>query len=303
MLAGSNASAPLLGAHMSIAGGMPRAIDRAKRAGCRVVQVFVKNNTQWRARALPDDEVAEFRAKRAAVGLADAVAHTCYLINLASPEGVVRRQSLDSFVDELKRSARLGLSHLVVHPGSHVGAGESLGICRIAEALDEACERIGEVSTAVALEITAGQGTSLGYRFEHMRDIIGACRYQDRVFVCFDTCHLFAAGYDFRLIEGYRRMIRKFDRTAGLSRLRVIHFNDSKRELGSRVDRHEHIGKGQLGVEAFRWFLNDPRMATIPKIIETPKGLTLREDKRNLRVLRSLVQEEHLATEITESTE
>jgi deoxyribonuclease-4 len=280
----------LLGAHMSIAGGIPLAVDRARKAGCNVLQIFVKNNNQWKARPLSDEEAAEFRARRVGAGLFDAVAHTCYLINLASPGGAVRRKSLDSLADELSLSERLGLSHLVVHPGSHVGAGEARGIERVSRALDETRERTGECAAKIALEVTAGQGTSLGYRFEHLRDIIGGCRRPEGVFVCFDTCHLFASGYDFRSQVDYRRMIEDFDRIVGLSRLRVIHFNDSKRELGSRVDRHQHIGKGEIGPGGFRWFLKDHRMAHVPKILETPKGPTLREDRRNLRVLRSLLK-------------
>jgi len=279
----------LLGAHMSIAGGTPNAIDRARRAGCTVLQIFVKNNNQWKGRPLSDEEVQVFRASRTAAGLLDVVAHTCYLINLASPEGELRRQSIVTFLDELRRATVLGLSRLVVHPGSHGGEGESVGIRRIAEALDEIHERAADTPVSVALEGTAGQGTSVGYRFEHLRDILGGCRWPDRVSICLDTCHLFASGHDFRDPEGYGRMIEAFDRTVGLPKLQVLHCNDSKRELGSRVDRHEHIGRGNIGVEGFRWLMNDPRLARVPKILETPKGLTLRLDKRNLRVLRGLV--------------
>ncbi|RPJ59546.1 MAG: deoxyribonuclease IV [Acidobacteria bacterium] len=279
----------LLGAHMSIAGGTPNAIDRARRAGCSVLQIFVKNNNQWKGKPLSEEEVQVFRANRAASDLADVVAHTCYLINLASPEAELRRQSIDTFLDELRRATLLGLSHLIVHPGSHRGDGESVGVRRIAEALDEIHDRNAETKVTTALEGTAGQGTSVGYRFEHLRDILGACREPDRVAICLDTCHLFTSGHDFRDPEGYDRMIEAFDRTVGLPKLRVLHCNDTKRELGSRVDRHEHIGKGHIGMDGFRWLMNDPRLARVPKILETPKGVTLRLDKRNLRVLRGLV--------------
>ncbi|RPI27121.1 MAG: deoxyribonuclease IV [Acidobacteria bacterium] len=278
----------LLGAHMSIAGGTPHAIDRARKAGCTVVQIFVKNCNQWKAKPLPDEEVEDFRSRRAAARLVDAVAHACYLINLASPEGELRRQSIDTLLEELQRASRLGLSHLVVHPGSHGGDGEAIGVARIAAALNEIHER-GERDARIALEGTAGQGTSMGYRFEHLRDVLAGCRQPGRVAICLDTCHLFASGHDFRDREGYERMIGSFDRTVGLGKLGVLHVNDSKRELASRVDRHEHIGKGCIGIDGFRWFLNDPRMEEVPKILETPKGLTLRLDKHNLRVLRSLV--------------
>jgi deoxyribonuclease IV len=284
-----NVTTPLLGAHMSIAGGTPLAIERARKAGCNVLQIFVKNSNRWKGKPLSDEEVEEFVRKRRAAGLIKVVAHTCYLINLASPEGPLRRQSIDTFLDELHRANRLELGYLVVHPGAHLGAGEATGIERISLALDEACERAGQCGTAIALEGTAGQGTSLGYRFEHLRDILGGCRYTEKVFVCLDSCHLFAAGHDLRLNDGYLETIESFDRVVGLAKLRVLHCNDSKKECGSRVDRHEHIGKGRMGVDAFRWILNDPRLADVPKIIETPKGLTLREDKRNLRLLRSLV--------------
>ncbi len=279
----------LLGAHMSIAGGTPNAINRARRAGCTVLQIFVKNSNQWKGKPLSEEEVHTFRANRASAGLVDVVAHTCYLINLASPEGELRRQSIDTFLEELRRTTLLGLSHLVVHPGSHGGEGESVGIRRIAEALNEIHERAAGTPVSVALEGTAGQGTSVGYRFEHLRDILAGCRRPERVSICLDTCHLFASGHDFRDPDGYARMIEAFDRTVGLAKLRVLHCNDSKRELGSRIDRHEHIGKGKIGIEGFRWLMNDPELVRVPKILETPKGLTLRLDKRNLRVLRSLV--------------
>jgi len=280
----------LLGAHMSIAGGTPNAIDRAHRAGCTVLQIFVKNNNQWKGKPLSEGEVQVFRANRERSGLHDVLAHTCYLINLASPEGELRRQSIVTFLEELRRATLLGLSHLVVHPGSHGGDGESVGVRRIAEALDEIHERDAETKVTTALEGTAGQGTSIGYRFEHLRDILGGCRQPDRVAICLDTCHLFTSGHDFRDPEGYNRMIEAFDRTVGLSKLRVLHCNDSKRELGSRVDRHEHIGKGKIGIDGFRWLMNDSRLARVPKVLETPKGITLRLDKRNLRVLRGLVE-------------
>jgi len=278
-----------LGAHMSIAGGTPNAIDRARRAGCTVLQIFVKNSNQWKGKPLAEEEVQAFRASRTAAGLVDVVAHTCYLINLASPGGALRRQSIDTFLEELRRATLLGLSHLVVHPGSHGGDGETIGISRIADALNEIYERAAETPVSVALEGTAGQGTSVGYRFEHLRDILAGCRQPDRVSICLDTCHLFTSGHDFRTLEGHERVIEAFDQTVGLPKLRVLHCNDSKRELGCRVDRHEHIGKGQIGVDGFRWLMNDPRLARVPKILETPKGLTLRLDKRNLRVLRGLV--------------
>jgi len=274
---------------MSIAGGTPNAVDRARRAGCTVLQIFVKNSNQWKAKPLAEDEIQEFHTRRLAAGLSHAVAHAGYLINLASPEGQLRRQSIESLLDELERAGRLGLSHLVIHPGAHRGDGETVGVARVAAALNEIQERF-DPEAVVTLEGTAGQGTSLGYRFEHLRDILGGCQQPERVAICLDTCHLFASGHDFRDLEGFNRMLEEFDRTVGLRKLAVFHVNDSKRELGSRVDRHEHIGKGRIGIDGFRWLLNDPRLSHVPKILETPKGVTLRLDKRNLRVLRSLLQ-------------
>ena len=278
----------MLGAHMSIAGGTPEAIDRARRARCNVLQVFVKNNNRWVGKTLTAEEAEEFRRRREASSLRDVVAHTSYLINLAAGPGEVRDRSIVSFLDEAARCTMLGIDALVVHPGCHNGAGEVAGVKRAAEAIDEICARAGETAVTVTLEATAGQGTSIGYRFEHLRDVIAQCRRPERVKICLDTCHLFAAGFDLRNEEGYQETLASLERTVGLEKLRAIHCNDSKRELGSRVDRHHHIGMGQMGLQAFAFLLNDERLKHVPKILETPKGKDLKEDRRNLRVLRSL---------------
>ena len=280
----------MLGAHMSIAGGTPEAIDRARRARCDVLQVFVKNNNRWVGKTLTPEEAAEFRARREGSDLRDVVAHTSYLINLAAGPGEVRDRSIVSFVDETERCTMLGIDALVVHPGCHNGAGEVAGVERTAAAINEICDRAPDDRVTVVLEATAGQGSSIGYRFEHLRDVIGQCRRPERVKICLDTCHLFAAGFDLRNEEGYRETLASLGRTVGFEKVRAIHCNDSKRELGSRVDRHEHIGKGQLGLQAFTFLLNDERLKHVPKILETPKGKDLREDRLNLRVLRSLVE-------------
>lgn len=280
-----------MGAHMSIAGGTPLALKRAQQADCRVLQIFVKNNNRWVGKLISEEEVDTFRKDWKRSMIQDIVAHDCYLINLASPRDVLWRQSIDALVDELDRCDRLGLSYLVVHPGSHMGMGEAQGVRRIAHAID--CvhqERNWKVQ--IALETTAGQGTSVGYRFEHLRDIIGSISHSDRIAICVDTCHIFAAGYDIRKEEDYQKTMENFDQNIGLDRLRVFHFNDSKRKCGVRVDRHEHIGQGEIGISGFSWILNDNRFAKVPKILETPKGKTHREDKRNLKVLRSLVRED-----------
>lgn len=282
----------LIGAHMSIAGGIPRAVDRAVEAGCTVLQIFVKNSNRWKGRPLLDEEVREFREAYAASPLRHAVAHNSYLINPASPDPMLWRRSMEALLDELERSERLGLSHLVIHPGCHLGAGEQEGIRRVAQALDWVHERTSSWQVRIALETTAGQGTSVGCRFEHLRDILAGCRDPGRVSICMDTCHVFASGYDIRDEESYCRTTDEFDRVVGLDKIDIFHFNDSKKDFASRVDRHDHIGKGKIGTAGFAWILNDPRFQCVPKILETPKGEkdSLEEDKKNLAVLRSLAR-------------
>ncbi len=281
--------ADMLGAHMSIAGGTPEAIDRARRVKCNVLQIFVKNNNRWVGKTLTLEEGEEFRRRREKSNLRDVVAHTSYLINLAAGPGEVRDRSIASFLDEAERCMILGIDALVVHPGCHNGAGERIGVQRTAGAINEIFARMSGDWVTIVLEATAGQGSSIGYRFEHLRDVIARCEHPERVKVCLDTCHLFAAGFDLRYEDGYQETIASVERIIGLEKVRAIHCNDSKRELGSRVDRHEHIGKGKLGLEAFSYLLRDERLAHIPKILETPKGKDLKEDRRNLRVLRSLL--------------
>ncbi|MCH8819076.1 MAG: deoxyribonuclease IV [Acidobacteria bacterium] len=280
---------PLLGSHMSIAGGTHLALERAEQAGCQVIQIFVKNNNRWVGKPISEEEAEAFQKSWERSAIQEVVAHDCYLINLASPLDEMWQRSIDALIDELERCDRLGLSYLVTHPGSHMGRGEEQGVRRIARAIDQIHQKDWKVR--IALETTAGQGTSVGYRFEHLRDIIGAVRQPDRLAVCMDTCHIFAAGYDIREEEDYQKTMESFDQTVGLDKLRIFHFNDSKRGWGSRVDRHEHIGRGEIGTSAFASILNDERLTGVPKILETPKGKTHREDKRNLKVLRSLIKE------------
>jgi deoxyribonuclease IV len=278
----------LVGAHMSIAGGIHLAFDRGQRAGCLTLQLFLKNNTQWRGRTLAELDLALFREAESRTGIRPVLAHGSYLINLASPDPALRRKSLAAFQDEMERARSLGVPFLILHPGSHMGAGEEQGIARIAEGLDQALERVGP-PVMVLLENTAGQGTSIGHRFEHLAAILGRVSYADRVGVCIDTCHTFAAGYDIRTRKAYLRTVDEIDRLIGLDRVRAIHVNDCRRELGSRVDRHTHIGQGFLGLEAFRFLVNDERFRGVPKILETPKGDDLKEDLMNLATLRGLV--------------
>ena len=278
----------LIGAHQSIAGGTPRAIERGLDAGCRVVQIFVKNNNRWVGKTIEDAEAREFRRAARKAKFPHVIAHTSYLINLASPSKELRRQSIGALADEILRCQSLGIRELVLHPGAHCGEGESAGVAAIAASLDEAFDRTAMTRVRILLETAAGQGSCIGHRFEHIRDILGAIRNHPRVAVCFDTCHVHAAGYDLTSESGYAETIAAFDRTIGLRRLAAIHVNDSKRERGSRVDRHEHIGKGSIGRRGFRNLMTDPRLAHVPKFLETPKDETLDLDRRNLAALRRL---------------
>jgi len=278
-----------LGAHMSIAGGIHTSIDRGIATGCGVIQIFTQNSNQWRGKMPTPDEAAIFREKFSASGMHAVISHDIYLINLAAADGDVRSKSLGGFRDEMLRCALLGIGMIVMHPGSHLGAGEAEGIRRIASAFDDLLSTTPEFTGTILLETTAGQGTNLGYTFEQLRDIIDATRHPERFGICFDTCHTFAAGYDTTTREGYEETFARFDRVLGLPLLRCFHLNDSKKGAGSRVDRHEHIGAGAMGLEPFRFLLNDPRFATVPKILETPKGENDEMDEVNLRVLRGLV--------------
>lgn len=278
-----------LGAHMSIAGGLAKAIDRGTAAGCGVIQIFTQNSNQWRGKAVSDSDASLFREKREETGLNDIVSHDIYLINLASAPGEVRDKSLAGFLEEMERCARLGIDKIVMHPGSHLGEGEETGIKRIVEAFDTLLEKGCDFTGKILLENTAGQGTNIGFRFEHLGEIRDRSAFPDRFGFCFDTCHAFAAGYDFTTDEGYRAVFDEFDRLLGLENLLAFHFNDSKKGLGSRVDRHEHIGRGTLGLSGFRFLMNDERFARVPKILETPKGDHEEMDAINLKTLRDLV--------------
>lgn len=275
---------------MSIAGGVFNAFLNGKSVGCNTIQIFVKSNNQWRAKLLSDEEVEKYHQLQKETGINPVVAHDSYLINAASQDQVLFAKSRDALKIELERCQKLKIPYLVMHPGSHLGAGEKVGLATIARAINEIFDQLEDGGTKIALEATAGQGSNLGYRFEHLADIIGQVKEQKRMAVCLDTCHVFAAGYDIRTAEGYKNVMAEFDRIIGLPHLAAIHFNDSKKGLGNRVDRHEHIGKGELGKDAFGFFLNDLRLARIPKILETPKGPDLAEDKMNLKVLRSLIK-------------
>ncbi len=283
---------PLFGAHMSIAGGCHHALRIAQEHDCATVQLFTKNSNQWKGKALTDDEVALFRQALRRSKLRYPTALDSYLINLASPDEALYRRSLEAFIDEVQRAERLGLSYLVMHPGSPVGTGEQEGLERVARALDEVHTRCPGFRVKVLLETTAGQGSCLGHRFEHLASILALVQEPRRLGVCLDTCHVFAAGYALAPVKEYRATLRAFDRVVGLKWLKCFHVNDSKKGLGSRVDRHEHIGRGELGLEPFRLLVNDPRFRKHPMILETPKedGAEDDMDRVNLDVLRGLVE-------------
>ncbi len=278
---------PLLGAHMSIAGGIHLAFERAQQAGCRTLQIFLKNSNQWRAKALTEQDQALFSEARARSGIAPVVAHSSYLINLATPDRSLHGKSVEALVEELERANYLGVPAVVLHPGAHKDSGEAAGIAAVAQGLNAAFERVPPPVT-VLLENTAGQGSSVGHRFEQLGAILEGVRDAGRIGFCLDTCHLFAAGYDIGTEAGYRRTMRAFDRLIGKEKIRAFHVNDSRKPLGSRVDRHTHIGQGCIGLEAFRCLVNDRRFAAVPKILETPKDEDLELDRMNLSTLRSL---------------
>lgn len=283
----------LLGAHMSISGGVHLAPARGIAAGCNVIQIFTQNSNQWRGKMPTDSEAALFREKRAESGLRDIVSHDIYLINLASAPGDTRDKSMVAFQEEMQRCSRLGIDKIVMHPGSHLGEGEDVGIKRIIDSFNTLFATTPEFTGKVLLENTAGQGTNLGFRFSQLKTIIKGADFPDRFGVCLDTCHSFAAGYDLTTVAGYTATFEEFDREIGLQRLACFHINDSKKGLDSHVDRHEHIGQGLLGLEPFRMLLNDPRFTAVPKILETPKGDNDEMDQVNLKLLRSLIGETH----------
>lgn len=273
---------------MSTAGGVERALERGRSIACNAVQLFVQNRNQWIARPFGRGEVASFRAGMSDFEHGFVIAHSIYLINLASPEAVIRKKSLKGFLVEMRRAERLGIPYIVLHPGSHKGAGEREGIETIIDSLDDVLGKTAGFDLSVLLETTAGQGNSIGHTFEQLAEIIDGVEQNERVGVCFDTCHAFAAGYDLRSKRAYEETFRHFEKVIGLERLKAFHLNDSMKGLGSRVDRHTHIGEGRLGLRAFRNLLNDDRFFDRPMILETPKGPDMEEDIRNLELLRSL---------------
>lgn len=281
----------LLGAHFSIAGDIGNAIREAAKYDCGACQIFTKNAQTWRERSISPDEALKFVKNRKDNGIRYIAAHTSYLINLAAPEPETAAKSRKALICEMERAGILGLSSVVLHPGSHKGLGETEGIRKIAEAIVSVLDGIKGEGPRLLLETTAGQGTSLGHRFEQLAEIMNQVRKPERLGVCLDTSHIFAAGYDIRTPTAYKETMARFDDIIGLGRLKLMHLNDSKKELGTRVDRHTHIGRGCIGPDAFRLIMNDSRLADIPKILETPKEKGGKDwDAVNLKVLRRMVK-------------
>ena len=281
----------LLGAHESVSGGLYRAFDHIRQVGGESLQIFTRNQRQWNAQPLTQEEVVQFKEKWRKVGKIPVASHASYLINLGSGKQQQAEKSVNSFTDELKRCDMLGIAWVVIHPGSHGGDGVEIGLANVVRHLDMVFAGAGKESKVkVLLETIAGQGTGLGSRFEELDWIISRSSCPERLGVCIDTCHIFAAGYDIRTPKSYRQTFDEFDRVIGLDRICFFHLNDSKKELGSRVDRHEHIGQGHIGLEGFRNLMNDARFAHHPMTLETPKGKDLEEDRMNLKTLRSLIK-------------
>jgi deoxyribonuclease-4 len=281
---------PILGAHQSISGGYHRAVELAAETGCDCVQLFTKNSNQWHAKPITETDIAKFQAAFADQRISHPIAHDSYLINLASPGDALWKKSIAAFVEELRRAELLGIPYVVTHPGAFTDSDEKTGLARIAAALDEIHAQTKGLRVQCLLETTAGQGSSLGWRFEHFTAILENVSEPDRLGVCFDTCHVFAAGYPLATKKDYAATMKAFDNSIGLHRIKAFHLNDSRRELGSRVDRHEHLGRGQMGLEPFRYLLNDHRFHKVPMYLETPKGCNGDEnwDIVNLRTLRGL---------------
>ena len=282
---------PLLGAHQSIAGGLHRAFDRIRAVGGESLQIFTANQRQWRVKPPTAEDIRLFAEKWQACGQMPVASHGSYLINLAAADPVAAAKSIAAFADELGRCLQLGLGFVVLHPGSHLGAGVEAGLEAVARNLDQALEQAGVPATGlkVLLETTAGMGTALGSRFAELGWLLGRSRFAHNLGVCIDTCHIFAAGYDLRDQVAYAGTMNELEREVGLARVHFVHLNDSKKGLASRVDRHDHIGQGAIGLEGFRLLLNDPRFALHPMTLETPKGDDLAEDRENLARLRELL--------------
>lgn len=288
MAKSSKSNRPLLGAHMSIAGEVGEALNRGIQAGCECIQIFTKSSRQWASRPYTKEEIETFKRIRRETGITTVIAHDSYLVNLGAPDDALRTKSVNAFIDELHRCEALGVPTLVAHPGAHVGSGVETGIKTIAKSIDEAHAACKGFAVKIALEITAGQGSTLGCNFQQMGRIFDAVKENERLRLCFDTEHAFASGYDLRTSEGYENTFSELDHYIGLKKVVAFHLNDSVKDFNSKVDRHQHIGKGFIGLDAFRRILNDRRFFGLPMCLETPKGPDLKEDIENLATLRGL---------------
>lgn len=282
----------ILGAHMSIAGGYYKAVEAAAKVGCDCVQIFCKNNNQWLAKPITPEEAEKFRTRMKELKIAHPLSHDSYLINLASPDDELWKKSIDAFIVELQRAELLGIPYVVTHPGAYTTSSEEAGIGRIGQALDETLAQTSNLKVCVLLEATAGQGSCLGCRFEHLAEPIARVKRPERVGVCIDTCHIFAAGYPLGTEKDYKATMHKLDKTVGVKQVKAFHLNDSAKPFGSRVDRHAHIGRGEMGIEPFRFLLNDRRFRKVPMYMETPKGEEKGRDldEINLETLRGLIE-------------
>jgi deoxyribonuclease-4 len=282
------AAEPLLGAHVPIKGGTHNAPAHGAAIAAAAIQIFTRSQVQWKCKPMTEEEATAFRtALVAAKGVRVVLAHGSYLVNLASPVPEILDKSREAFCGELLRCQALGIPYLVFHPGAHMGTGEAQGLRAVAESLDEALDATAANGVMPLIEVTAGAGSWLGHRFEQVAEILGRLRRPERVGVCLDTCHVYAAGYDIARPKGYEQTLADFDRIVGLGKLKAIHLNDAKQGLGSRLDRHARVGQGQLGLATFRRIVNDPRLAGVPMVVETPGPLE--EWKKELRLLRRLV--------------
>ena len=281
---------PKLGAHESVAGGLHKAFERISEVGGDALQIFTRNQRQWKPAPLKEEEVQLFREAREKCGNMIVASHGSYLVNFATGKEELLEKSTTAFMLELQRCQELGVPYVVLHPGSHGGDGVEVGLSRFVAGLDGAMLKSETTDVEVLIETTAGQGTGLGASFEELGYIMENSKCTDRLGICVDTCHIFAAGYDIRSPESYNATIGELDEKVGLDRVKFFHLNDSKKELGSRVDRHEHIGQGAIGLAGFENLLNDPRFAGLPMTLETPKSENLAEDRENLKILRSLLR-------------
>lgn len=283
-----NKLTPLVGSHVSTAGGFHKAIERGESIGCTAIQIFTKSNRTWHGKKITQEETKQFKDAVKKSSIESIVAHTGYLINVGSKNQTTAKKSTASLLDEIERCAQLGIKYLVVHPGSHVGAGEEVCIQQIAQNLDSALEQ-SDGNVTILLETMAGQGTNIGYTFDQLKKIRTLCKHKKNIAYCLDTCHVCSAGYDITTKKGYEETIKTFDQILGLKRLKAIHVNDSQKPCGSRVDRHAPLGEGIIPFTTFKLIMNDKRLVDIPKILETPSDADMKLWAKEIKQLKSFV--------------